>query len=82
MQHTGGCVERLALLEEPQREIRGERAHGHRGAGSHRAADPSEHVRLVAAAEQPEPALTEADGRVELGVVRQRPDVENVEHRG
>ena len=46
-----------------------------------RSHDPVEHVHLVAAAEEAEPSLAEADRGIELRLIRQRADVEQLEVR-
>ncbi len=66
----------LALLEEAHREGGGERAQGEATSHAERACDPTEHVGLVVTAQEPEPALAEANGGVELAVERQVAHVE------
>ena len=66
VQHAGGGIVRLARLEVSHREGGREGADRQPTAGPDRGRDPAEHLGLVAAAEQPEAALAQADRGVEL----------------
>ena len=65
-----------------EREVRIERADGEPTAGLQRAGEALEHrAFVVAAAQQPEPALAQADDRVELAVERELAQVRGLESR-
>src|SRR5262245_10153724 len=75
MQDTGRGVVRLPVLEEPDGERSGKRAERQSATGLHASRDPREHGRFLPTAEQPEPALAQADDGIEVSVVREVPDV-------
>jgi hypothetical protein len=67
------------VLEEPEHEVRRERAHREPAAGAERPGHAGEDVAVVGAAEEAEGALAEADRSVELGVEGQAPGIEALE---
>src|SRR5215475_3798102 len=76
MEHAGRGIERLSLLEEAHRERDREGSEGEAASRFQSGRHPLEDRGLVAAAEQPEPALAETDDRIELGRERKRTHVE------
>ncbi len=73
MVDTRVCVEGVVVLEEPEHEVRGEGRHRQRPAGAHRARHAFEDAaisveRRPGAAGEPEGALAQRDGRIELRV--------------
>src|SRR5271169_368273 len=75
VEDPGGGVEGLAGFEPAGGEEQRERRDGEGGAGSQRPSDAGEHRGLLAPAEEAEPALAEAEDRVEARVVGEVPDV-------
>ena len=73
-------VEGIPRLQIAHDEVRRERAEREATAGSERPCEPVDHaVFVVAATEEPEAALAEAEHRVELGVEAEVPDVLDAE---
>ena len=79
VQHPGPGVELLFLLQEPQREVGGEGREREPTPRPDRGAEPGDDPGVVVAAEEPEPALTDTDHRVERLLERELADVEHLE---